>query len=113
MNIENDYVNSREPHPDPIEQTEQEIETAAVAAASKVADAAARTEDAAAETAGEATAKFVSVDKKIREAGDRIRLNARDLGEAAGEKLQAHPVLSVGVAFVAGIALASLLRRNG
>jgi len=71
------------------------------------------------EEIGEAATRFTQrlrensaiLQEDLREAGERLGAGARQFGDAASEQIRAHPLAAFGIAFVAGVALARLLRR--
>lgn len=60
------------------------------------------------EAAGE---RLEALEEQLREAGERMLENAKTLTAAASKQMQMHPLTAFGVAFVAGLAVAKLLRR--
>jgi hypothetical protein len=50
-------------------------------------------------------------EEQLRISGDRFLANAKDLTAAASRQMQVHPLAAFGVAFLAGIAVARVLRR--
>jgi ElaB/YqjD/DUF883 family membrane-anchored ribosome-binding protein len=57
------------------------------------------------------SARLASPETQLRESGERVLANARDLGDVAGKQMRSHPQAAFGVAFMAGIAIARLLQR--
>ena len=59
----------------------------------------------------EASERLEAVEEQLREAGDRLLESAQALKEIASRQMQMHPMAAFGVAFLAGITVARLLRR--
>jgi ElaB/YqjD/DUF883 family membrane-anchored ribosome-binding protein len=57
------------------------------------------------------SARLASLKTQLRERSERVLANARDLGDVASNQMRSHPLAAFGVAFVAGIVIARLLRR--
>jgi len=55
--------------------------------------------------------RIADLEQQLRDAGERLRETARDLGAIASDQMRRHPMAAFGVAFVAGMTLARLLRR--
>lgn len=55
--------------------------------------------------------RFATLEKQLRQAGDLLLENARTLSAEATKQVRLHPLAAFGVAFVAGITVAKLLRR--
>ena len=51
------------------------------------------------------------LEARLREAADRLTDTAKVLGSLATRQVQAHPMAAFGVAFLAGVTLARLLRH--
>jgi ElaB/YqjD/DUF883 family membrane-anchored ribosome-binding protein len=62
--------------------------------------------------ADELSSGFEAAEAKIRDSAERLLETMREFTGAAGNQLKAHPLAAFGVAFVAGIAVARLLRRS-
>ena len=77
------------------------------AAADKL-DAAAEKIDAAAEDLNE---RISEIQERLKADGERLLASARELGDVISKQTRLHPLTACGVAFVAGIAVARLLRR--
>jgi ElaB/YqjD/DUF883 family membrane-anchored ribosome-binding protein len=93
-------------------EAEQKIAAAVHDAKEKVSDSVESAELTAEELGDAAARKFAAIRTKLREGAEKVRDNARDLRENAGERLKTYPIASVGVAFLAGVAIASLIRRR-
>jgi ElaB/YqjD/DUF883 family membrane-anchored ribosome-binding protein len=50
-------------------------------------------------------------EEQLRVTGDRLLENAKELTVAASRQMQLHPLTAFGVAFLAGVTVAKLLRR--
>lgn len=57
------------------------------------------------------SSRLASLETYLRENGDRLLNNAKELSGSAGTQMRTHPLAAFGMAFVAGIAVARLLRR--
>ncbi len=55
--------------------------------------------------------RFATLEKQLRQAGDLLLDNAKTLSAEATKQVRLHPLAAFGVAFVAGITVAKLLRR--
>jgi ElaB/YqjD/DUF883 family membrane-anchored ribosome-binding protein len=55
--------------------------------------------------------RLEALEQQLRIAGDRLLESAKTLSSAAGRQMQTHPMAAFGVAFLAGITVARLLRR--
>jgi ElaB/YqjD/DUF883 family membrane-anchored ribosome-binding protein len=77
------------------------------AAADKL-DAAAEKIDAAADDLNE---RLGEIQERLKADGERLLASARELGDVISKQTRQHPLTACGVAFVAGIAVARLLRR--
>jgi ElaB/YqjD/DUF883 family membrane-anchored ribosome-binding protein len=77
------------------------------AAADKL-DAATEKIDAAADNLNE---RLGEIQERLKADGERLLASARELGEVISKQTRQHPLTACGVAFVAGIAVARLLRR--
>ena len=51
------------------------------------------------------------IEEQLRIAGDRLIESAKVLSSAASKQMQTHPMAAFGVAFLAGMTVARLLRR--
>lgn len=92
-------------------RTEREIRKSAAEVAKKLhngIDAGEATLDDSVEAF---SARLASLETRLRHTGERLLDNARELGGSAGKQMRTHPLATFGVAFVAGIAVARLLRR--
>jgi ElaB/YqjD/DUF883 family membrane-anchored ribosome-binding protein len=55
--------------------------------------------------------RLVALERQLRQAGDHLLENAKTLTATASKQMQLHPLAAFGVAFLAGITAARLLRR--
>jgi len=55
--------------------------------------------------------RLEALEQQLRQAGDHLLENAKTLTAAASKQMQLHPLAAFGVAFLAGITAARLLRR--
>ena len=60
--------------------------------------------------AADVGADFEELEARLREAADRLTESAKAIGGMASRQVQAHPLAAFGVAFLAGITVAKLLR---
>jgi ElaB/YqjD/DUF883 family membrane-anchored ribosome-binding protein len=56
-------------------------------------------------------ARLATLEKQLRQTGDLLLKNAKELGGSASKQVQTHPLAAFGVAFLAGVTIAKLLRR--
>ena len=61
--------------------------------------------------AEEIRTRFEAFEAKLRDGTDRVLENVRAAGGATSKQMSAHPLIAVGLAFVAGMAAIRLLRR--
>jgi len=57
------------------------------------------------------TDRLDAIEEKLRDASDRLIESAKTFTAAAGKQMQMHPLTAFGVAFLAGVTVAKLLRR--
>lgn len=55
--------------------------------------------------------RLEALERQLRQAGDHLLENAKTLSAAASKQMQLHPLAAFGVAFLAGVTAARLLRR--
>ena len=63
------------------------------------------------DAAATAEDEIEELEQSLRDTADSIKETARALGELASKQIQLHPLASFGIAFVAGLTAAKLLRR--
>jgi len=63
------------------------------------------------EAIDEVSERLEALERQLRDAGDRLLESAKSLTDAASKQMQLHPMAAFGVAFLAGITVARLLRR--
>ncbi len=68
-------------------------------------------EEAIEENLGAFSDRLKGLEQQLRQAGDRLLDNAKTLSAEAGKQTKLHPLAALGVAFVAGVTVAKLLRR--
>ena len=56
-------------------------------------------------------ADLEELEERLREAADRLTDTAKALGSIASRQVQAHPLAAFGVAFLAGVTIAKLMRH--
>ena len=71
-------------------------------------DAAAEKIDAAAD---DLNARIDEIQERLKADGERLLASAREFGDIISKQTRQHPLTACGVAFIAGIAVARLLRR--
>jgi ElaB/YqjD/DUF883 family membrane-anchored ribosome-binding protein len=91
--------------------SERTIKSAAADAAGKIHDGVNAAEDKLDESVDAMSSRLASLEAQLRDTGERLLANAKELSETAGNQMRTHPLAAFGVAFVAGIAVARLLRR--
>lgn len=83
--------------------------------AHETVDAAADKLDAAAEkidaVADDLNDRLSEIQERLKADGERLFASAREFGDVISKQTRLHPLTACGVAFVAGIAVARLLRR--
>ena len=88
---------------------------AAAGRAHDTVDAAADKLDAAAEkidaVADDLNERISDIQERLKADGERLLASAREFGDVISKQTRLHPLAACGVAFVAGIAVARLLRR--
>ena len=92
-------------------KTEKIIKSATADAADKIHNGVDVTEEKIDESVDAFSARLASIEAQLRDSGDRLLANAREISEVASKQMRTHPLAAFGVAFVAGIAVARLLRR--
>lgn len=55
--------------------------------------------------------RLEALEQQLREVGDRLLDSAKTLSAVASKQMQSHPMAAFGVAFLAGMTVARLLRR--
>ena len=92
-------------------KAESAIKSAAASAANKVRNGADAAQEKIDESVDVVSARLAALEALWKEYGDLLVKNAKEIGSAAGKQVRANPVTAFGVAFVAGLAVARLLRR--
>jgi len=90
---------------------ERSVKSAAAEAADTIHNGVDATEDKLDESVDAVSSRLTSLEAQLRDTGERLLANAKELSETAGKQMRTHPLAAFGVAFVAGIAVARLLRR--
>jgi ElaB/YqjD/DUF883 family membrane-anchored ribosome-binding protein len=90
---------------------ERTIKSAAADVADKIHNGVNAAEDKLDESVDSVSTRLASLEAQLRDTGERLLANAKELSETAGNQMRTHPLAAFGVAFVAGIAVARLLRR--
>jgi ElaB/YqjD/DUF883 family membrane-anchored ribosome-binding protein len=91
--------------------SERTIKSAAADAAAKIHNGVNAAEDKLDESVDAVNSRLESLEAQLRDTGERLLANAKELSETASKQMRTHPLAAFGVAFVAGIAVARLLRR--
>src|ERR1700759_5320962 len=96
----------------------EDIDIAADAASAKAhasVDRAADKIDAATDkmdaAADDLNARINEISERLKADGERLLASAREFGDVISKQTRQHPLTACGVAFVAGIAIARLMRR--
>ena len=63
------------------------------------------------EASASAAEEVDELEQRLRDTAESIKESARALGDLASKQIQLHPLASFGVAFLAGLTAAKLLRR--
>jgi ElaB/YqjD/DUF883 family membrane-anchored ribosome-binding protein len=90
---------------------ERTIKATAADAAGKIHNGVNAAEEKLDESVDAVSTRLESLEAQLRDSGERLLANAKELSETAGKQMRTHPLAAFGVAFVAGIAVARLLRR--
>ena len=92
-------------------KSDQIIKSTAADAADKIRNGVDATEEKLDESVDAFSARLSSLEAQLRDSGERLLASAKEMSGLAGKQMQTHPLAAFGVAFVAGIAVARLLRR--
>ncbi|MDR3386082.1 MAG: hypothetical protein P4L92_03445 [Rudaea sp.] len=87
------------------------VKDAAAEAANKIHNGVDQAEDAVDESVDAFSARLASLEAQLRDSGERLLASAKQMSGLAEKQVRTHPLAAFGVAFVAGIAVARLLRR--
>ena len=90
---------------------EKIIKSAAADAADKIHNGVDTAEEKIDESVDAVSARLKSLEAQLRDSGERLLASAKEISESAEKQMRTHPLAAFGVAFVAGIAVARLLRR--
>ena len=90
---------------------ERNIKSAAANAADKIHNGVDAAEEKLDDSVDAVSTRLTSLEAQLRDTGERLLANAKELSETAEKQMRTHPLAAFGVAFVAGIAVARLLRR--
>lgn len=91
--------------------SERIIKSTAADTADKIHNGVNAAEEKLDETVDAVSTRLASLEAQLRDTGERLLANAKELSHTAGNQMRTHPLAAFGVAFVAGIAVARLLRR--
>lgn len=92
-------------------KTEKTIKSAAAEAAGKIHNGVDVAEDTVDASVDVASARLAALEAQLRDTGERLLASAKEISAAAGTQMRTHPLAAFGVAFVAGITVARMLRR--
>jgi ElaB/YqjD/DUF883 family membrane-anchored ribosome-binding protein len=92
-------------------KSERIIKSVAADTAAKIHNGVDQAEDTVDETVDAFSERLASLEEQLRENGERLLASAKQLSAVAEKQVRTHPLAAFGVAFVAGIAVARLLRR--
>jgi len=92
-------------------KAERTIKDATADAAAKIHNGVDAAEEQVDSTVDTLSARLAALEAHWREHADDLLAGAREIGDVAGKQVRAHPVAAFGVAFVAGMVVAKLLRR--
>jgi ElaB/YqjD/DUF883 family membrane-anchored ribosome-binding protein len=92
-------------------RTEKIIKSSAANAADKLHNGVDAAEEKVDESVDAISARLASLEAQLRENGERLLASAKEISELASQQMRTHPLAAFGVAFVAGIAVARMLRR--
>ena len=92
-------------------RTEKIIKSSAANAADKLHNGVDAAEEKVDESVDAISARLASLEAQLRENGERLLASAKEISGLASQQMRTHPLAAFGVAFVAGIAVARMLRR--
>lgn len=92
-------------------RTEKIVKSAAANAADRLHNGVDTAEEKIDESVDALGARLESLEAQLRESGERLLASAKEMSGLASQQMRTHPLAAFGVAFVAGIAVARLLRR--
>jgi len=92
-------------------RTEKIIKSTAANAAERLHNGVDAAEEKLDESVAAFSARLASLEAQLRDSGERLLISAKEMSNLAGKQMRTHPLTAFGVAFVAGIAVARLLRR--
>ena len=88
-----------------------DVESSVAYAAEKTHNAIDETEEKIDESIDAADARFASIETLLRDNADRILASAKEMSRLAEKHLRIHPLATLGVAVIVGIAAARIMRR--
>ncbi|HZP64894.1 MAG TPA: hypothetical protein VFB32_01175 [Rudaea sp.] len=92
-------------------KTEKSVKDTARDVADKVHNGVDAAEEKLDETVEAFGARLAQIETLLRENGERLLASAKEIGDVASKQVRTYPLAAFGIAFVAGIALARMLRR--
>jgi hypothetical protein len=87
------------------------IKSSVAYAADKIHNGVDATEDNIDKSVDAFSARLASLEAQLRDSGERLLSSAKEMSGLAANQLRIHPLAAFGVAIVAGIAAARLMRR--
>jgi ElaB/YqjD/DUF883 family membrane-anchored ribosome-binding protein len=92
-------------------KTENMIKAKVADAADKLHNGVDTTEEQIDESVDAFSSRLAALEAQLRDSGERLLASAKEMSGIASTQMRTHPLAAFGVAFVAGIAVARLLRR--
>ena len=92
-------------------KTETMIKSKVAETADKLHNGVDTTEEHLDESVDAFSERLASLEAQLRDSGERLLASAKEVSGLASKQMRSHPLAAFGVAFVAGIAVARLLRR--
>jgi len=92
-------------------KAERTIKDATAAAASGIHNGVDAAEEHVDEAVDTLSARLAALEAQWREHGEELLAGAREIGDVAGKQVRAHPVAAFGVAFLAGMIFAKMMRH--
>jgi ElaB/YqjD/DUF883 family membrane-anchored ribosome-binding protein len=92
-------------------KTENMIKAKVADAADKLHNGVDTTEEQIDASVDAFSSRLAALEAQLRDSGERLLASAKEMSGIASTQMRTHPLAAFGVAFVAGIAVARLLRR--
>ena len=90
---------------------ENDVQSSVDYAADKTHSAVDATEEKVHESVDAVSARLASIETLLRDNGERLLASAKEMSRFAEKQLRIHPLATLGVAVIAGMAIARLTRR--